>query len=175
MITFSLFNVKVNLCPFDPASGPAPAADAIYVHPCVYTTLTGISLALKEGCTKAEVPWPVFTSSHSCHVLSHAGVVRMEKAVPFLMMSAARQKLKGKSEESNAGFKGTSRSFVPKADCVPSLVVESTPVFEGGNLSNTGGLVVKSYVFSNGTLKVHFENHATVELDSARQQNFLSV
>ena len=173
MITFSLFNVKVNLCPFDPASGPAPAADAIYVHPCVYTTLNGISMALKEGCTNAEVPWPVFTSSHSCHVLSHAGVVRVEKAVPFLMMSAARQKLKGKADESNAGFKGTSRSFVPKAECVPSLVEPSTIVFKGGDSSNSGGLVVKSYLFSSNTLRVQFDNHASVELDSLRQEKFV--
>jgi hypothetical protein len=174
--TFSLFNFKVNLYPFDPASGPAPAADAIYVNPCVYTTLTGISISLKEGCTKAEVQWPVFTSTHSCHVLSHAGLTRIERAVPFLMMSAAKQKIKGKSDESYAGFKATSsRSFVSKAECVPSLVEPSTIVFKEGNYSNTGRLVVKSYSYTStsNTLKVQFENHAPVDLDSARQEKFV--
>jgi hypothetical protein len=97
----------------------------------------------------------------------------MEKAVPFLMMSAAKQKIKGKPDESNAGFKGTSRSFVSKAECVPSLVEPSTTVLKGGNSSDSGGLVVKSYLYSSNTLRVQFENHASVELDSARQEKFV--
>ena len=133
--TFSLFNVKVNLCPFAPDSGPAPVADAIYVHPCVYATLTEISRALIAGCPKAQVPWPVFTSNHSCHVLSLSGISRIETAVSFLLMSAAKQRMKGKPEESNVGFKGTSRSFVSKAECVPLLVEPTTIVLKGENLN----------------------------------------
>ena len=164
--------MKVNLCPFAPDSGSAPVADAIYVHPCVYVTLDEISRALKAGCTKAEVPWPVFTSNHSCHVLSLSGISRIETAVSFLLMSAAKQRMKGKPEESNVGFKGTSRSFVSKAECVPLLVEPTTIVLKGGNLTNTGVLVVKSYLYSNNTLKVQFEKGASVELGSARQEKF---
>jgi len=169
-----LFDLKVTLFPFEPGTGPAPPTDAIYVHPCVHDYLSGLSLSLKAGCTKPEVPWPVFTSRLAFHVLCHAGLTAHETAIPFLIMSPLQQVIKGKPTDCLAGFKGASsnRSFVPTAQCVPSLVEASTEVFEGGNLSNTGGLVVKSYVFANGILKVHFENHAPVELDSAREETF---
>jgi len=171
---FFFFNDKVTLVPFDPLSGPAPPADAIYVHPRVHDFLSGLSKTLKAGSTSAEVHWPVFTSDLACHVLGHAGISATEAAVPFLMMSPAHQTIRGKPNDHVAGYKGASsnRSFVQKSECVPFLVEASTPVFEGGNLITAVGLVVKSYVFSDGTLKVKFENHAPVELDSARQQKF---
>jgi hypothetical protein len=61
---------------------------------------------------------------------------------------------------------------VERANCVPSLVAPSTLVSEGELFSEKDGKVVKSYQHLNDKLKVLFEHHSPVLLDSATAQKF---
>jgi len=166
--------LQVTLVSFDPLTASAPYSDAVHVHPSVYTCLSTLSNDVKAGCTRAPVPWPVFTLGLSCHVLNLTGTSGNVSALPFLKMSSTLQAIRGKTKDQLAGFRSSTntRAYVERANCVPSLVAPATFVSEGETFSEKDGMVVKSYQQENDKLKVLFEHHSPVVLDTATAPKF---